>query len=108
MPERDRSCPRRAVVLSPRARADIEDLYTWIADSSGFPDRALAFTEALLTRCEELSEFPFVGQARDDLREGLRLLGFRRRAAIAYAVTDETVEILAVYYGGQHISLLGG
>lgn len=31
----------------------------------------------------------------------MRTIGFRRRIVIAFAVTDETVEILGVYYGGR-------
>lgn len=56
---------------------------------------------AILDSCDRLKEFPFVGVARDDLRPGLRTLGFRRRVVIAFAVTDETVEIIGVYYGGR-------
>lgn len=34
---------------------------------------------------------------------GLRTVGFRRRVTIAILVTDSTVEILALLYGGQSI-----
>lgn len=39
--------------------------------------------------------------ARDDRRPGLRTIGFRRRVVIAFAVTEEAVEVLGVYYGGR-------
>ena len=42
-----------------------------------------------------------IGLARDDLRPGLRTIGFRRRVVIAFAVHEETVEVHGVYYGGQ-------
>ena len=38
---------------------------------------------------------------RDDLRPGLRTLGFRRRVTILFEVADDTVNIIGVYYGGQ-------
>ena len=58
--------------------------------------------------CEGLAEFPFRGAARDDLRPGLRIIGYRRQAAIAYAVTDTTVQIVAIYHGGRNYeSILG-
>lgn len=41
------------------------------------------------------------GQARDDIRPGLRVLGFRRRVLIAFTVSDESVEVIGVYYGGR-------
>ena len=46
------------------------------------------------------------GMARDDLRPGLRVVGFRRRVTIAFAITEETVEILGIYYGGRDYEAL--
>lgn len=91
----------RRVVYSPRAQQQLTDLYLWIAEQSGFPDRAEGFVAAILTYCDGLTDFPMVGVARDDLRPGLRTIGFRRRVVIAFAVTHETVEMLGVYYGGR-------
>ena len=56
---------------------------------------------ALMDQCDALADFLMVGQARDDIRPGLRTTGFRRRAVIAFAVTDEVIEILGIYYGGR-------
>lgn len=91
----------RAVVYSPRARRQLTDLYEWIAEQSGFPDRAEGYVTAILEYCDGLASLPLVGAARDDLRPGLRTVGFRRRVVIAFAVTDETVEIHGVFYGGR-------
>ena len=97
----------RRVVYSPRAQRHLTDLYEWIAHESGFPDRAEAYVSALMDRCDSLVDFPMVGRARDDVRPGLRTVGFRRRAVIAFAVTDEVIEVVGIYYGGcDHISLL--
>lgn len=91
----------RAVVYSARTKQQFSDLYLWIAEQSGFPDRAEGYVSAIFDYCDNLADFPFRGIARDDLRPGLRTLGFRRRAVIAFAVHEHTVEILGVYYGGQ-------
>lgn len=91
----------RAVVYSPRAQQQLSSLYLWIAEQSGFPDRAEGYVSAIFDYCEELAAFSFRGIARDDLRPGLRTIGFRRRVVIAFAVQERTVEILGVYYGGQ-------
>lgn len=96
----------RHVVYSPRARQQLTDLYAWIAAESGFPDRGESYVSAIFDYCDNLAEFPFVGAARDDLRPGIRTIGFRRRAVIAFAVTDTRVEILGVYYGGQDYETL--
>ncbi len=91
----------RRVVYSPRARRQLAGLYLWIAEQSGFPDRAEGYVSAIFDYCDGLAEFPMIGLARDDLRPGMRTIGFRRRAVIAFAVHEATVEIHGVYYGGQ-------
>lgn len=68
---------------------------------SGFPSRAEAYVSALMDQCDALADFPMFGRARDGIRPGLRTTGFRRRAVIAFAVTDEVIEILGIYYGGR-------
>lgn len=44
---------------------------------------------------------PERGIRHDDLRRGLRILGFERRAAIAFLVTADTVTILRILYVGR-------
>ncbi|MFT3860997.1 type II toxin-antitoxin system RelE/ParE family toxin [Micropruina sp.] len=91
----------RRIIYSPRALQQLTDLYLWIAEQSSFPDRAERYITAIVDHCDGLAEFPMIGAARDDLRPGLRTIGFRSRVVIAFAVRDETVEIHGVYYGGQ-------
>ena len=96
----------RNVVYSPRARQQLTDLYLFIAEASGFPDRAENFVSAIFDYCDGLATFPLIGVGRDDLRPGLRIVGFRRRVTIAFAVTEESVEILGVYYGDRDYETL--
>ncbi|WP_158284967.1 type II toxin-antitoxin system RelE/ParE family toxin [Hoeflea marina] len=42
------------------------------------------------------------GQARDDIRAGLRVIGFERCVTIAFMVSDQTVTVLRLFYGGQN------
>lgn len=91
----------RSVVYSPRARQQLTDLYLWIAEQSGYPDRAERFVSAIVDFCDAFAEFPMIGIARDDLRPDLRTIGFRRRVVIAFAVREETIEVHGVYYGGR-------
>ena len=91
----------RKVVYSRRTQQQLSDLYEWIADQTGFPDRAESFVSSILRRCAELADSPHIGTARDDIRPGLRTMGFRRRVVIAFAVTDKTIEVVGVYYGGR-------
>ena len=50
-----------------------------------------------MDRCDRLADFPMVGAAHDDIRPGLRTLGYRRRAVIAFTVTETTIEIFGVH-----------
>ena len=47
---------------------------------------------------------------RDDIRPGLRISNYKRRAVIAFVVDDltNTVSILGVYYGGKSYEALLG
>lgn len=96
----------RTVVYSPRARQQLTDLYLWIAAQSGFPSRAEDYVSAILDYCEGLADFSLRGAARDDLRPGLRTVGFRHRVIVAFAVHEKAVEILGIYYGGQNYESL--
>lgn len=91
--------PRR-VLFSPEAEAQLVGLYRYIAVEAS-PTIAWRFTGAIVDYCEGFKTSPHRGTRRDDLRPGLRTVGFRRRATIAFAVDDDAVTILGVYYGGR-------
>jgi toxin ParE1/3/4 len=42
------------------------------------------------------------GFLREDIRPGLRVLGFERRLTVAFSVEAETVTIYRLFYGGQN------
>jgi toxin ParE1/3/4 len=58
--------------------------------------------ERLITVCQSLSGLPSRGAPRDDLDPGIRMLGFERRVAIFYRITDD-VEIVRVLYAGRDV-----
>jgi toxin ParE1/3/4 len=51
--------------------------------------------------CSGLREFPARGTRRDDVLEGLRIIGFERRVSIAFRIVGTGVVILRVLYGGR-------
>ena len=51
--------------------------------------------------CEDLGVFPHRGRACGGVGSRLRTIGFKRRAAIAFAVLGQTVVIVGVFYGGR-------
>ena len=44
---------------------------------------------------------PMSGTKRDDVRPGLRITNYRKRAVIAFDVGAELISIIGVFYGGQ-------
>lgn len=57
------------VVFAPEADDQLAELYRYIA-AAGAPDAAARYTDAIITYCEGLAEFPLRGTARDDIRPG--------------------------------------
>lgn len=97
---------RYRVAFSPDARIDLQDLYRYIAEHSG-ADRALGYIERIEKTCANLGEFPERGSPRDYVRPGLRVLGFERRAVIAFSIEKDRVTILRILYGGREFESNG-
>lgn len=51
--------------------------------------------------CDRLEYGAERGILRDDLRPGLRIIGFERRVTVASAVEEDRVAILRIFYGGR-------
>ena len=90
------------VLFSPEARDDLFALRHYIAGEAGVAVAA-AFTEAIVAYCESFATFPERGRRRDDIRPGLRIIGFRRRATIAFALRGTDVLVLGVLFAGRDI-----
>lgn len=90
------------VVFAPEAEDDLVELFQYIAEQ-GASLNAARYTEAIVAYCETLASFPHRGMPRDDIRPGLRITNYRKRAVIAFQVDDASarVSILGVYYGGR-------
>lgn len=90
------------IVFSPEAEANLVEIYRYIAERAS-PTTAKRFTDAIVAYCEGLASSPHRGTLRDDVRSGLRTVGFRRRVTLAFTVAENTVTILGVLYGGRDI-----
>ncbi|BCH30430.1 hypothetical protein MesoLjLc_23600 [Mesorhizobium sp. L-8-10] len=88
------------VRFTPEALNQLDELETHIA-GVGSPRMAARYVDSIVDYCENLRTFPHRGMRRDDIRPGLRTLGFQRRVTIAFEVADGTVNIAGVFYGGQ-------
>lgn len=90
------------VVFDPDARQDLTDIYDYIAAGTG-QQAARAYVTRLRRFCLSLETFPHRGRRRDDLRPGLRLLGYHRQATIAFRIEIEQITILRIYAAGRDI-----
>lgn len=91
---------RRTVVYAPEAEADLLALYDRIADAAS-PGVALAYVGRLADWIDSFDVASERGTLRDDIRPGLRFVGFERRVTVAFTVSEDRVIILRLFYGGQ-------
>lgn len=92
----------RQVVFSPRAEAQLEAIYRYIVHQPG-EQRAETFVTRLLAACRGLADFPERGAQRDDVAPGLRVMGYRRQATIAFTVEADRVLIQGVFGRGRDV-----
>ncbi|MDZ4376197.1 MAG: type II toxin-antitoxin system RelE/ParE family toxin [Phenylobacterium sp.] len=90
----------RRVVYAPEAEADLIAIYDWIADMGG-PGAAQRFIDEVQDWIEGFDLAGERGSRRDDIRPGLRIVGFRQRITLAFAVVDDEVRVLRIFYAGQ-------
>ena len=89
------------VVISARANRQLRKISEYITDnaSAATADR---FVDDVVDYCMGFDLFPMRGVARDDLRPGVRIVGFNKRASIAFTVGTDTVTIMEVFYLGRN------
>jgi len=90
------------VLFSPEAVADLLNLYEYIAERSG-PARAIGYVGRLEQYCLGFRFSAERGTKRDDLRPGLRTVGFERRVTIAFHVEARSVVIDRIFYAGRNV-----
>lgn len=90
---------RRRVDYAPKAAADLEWIYDMVARSRG-PEAAARYDGRIRAYCDGLETASERGTLRDDVRPGMRVIGFERRIAVVFVVDGDTVTILRIHYGG--------
>ncbi|MDZ4790840.1 MAG: type II toxin-antitoxin system RelE/ParE family toxin [Hyphomicrobiales bacterium] len=91
----------RAVELAEDAKNDMIAFYDWIAKATS-PATALSYIERIETYIQGFEVASECGHLREDIRPGLRIVGFENRVTIAFVVEDERVVILRLFYAGQN------
>jgi toxin ParE1/3/4 len=94
-----------AVVFSPEALGDLESIRAHIAEAAS-PLIADNFLEGLIRCCEGLRHAPHRGTVRNEIKQGLRIIGWRRTITIAFAVDDAAlrVDVAGLFYRGRDVA----
>ncbi|WP_442783212.1 type II toxin-antitoxin system RelE/ParE family toxin [Collimonas fungivorans] len=91
---------RYRVIFTPEAQEQLVALYRYIAAAAS-PEIAERYTGSIVAYCEGLQDALHRGSRRDDVRPGLRITNYRKRAVIAFSVEAELVSIIGIFYGGR-------
>ncbi|MFM9852970.1 MAG: type II toxin-antitoxin system RelE/ParE family toxin [Sphingomonadaceae bacterium] len=82
----------------PEAVDDLDDIWNYIAAYN--PAAADRYLNGLAASLERLVSFPYSGRSRDELRLGLRSLGYRRHITF-YVISNDMVEIVRVQHASR-------
>ncbi|MGE6739967.1 type II toxin-antitoxin system RelE/ParE family toxin [Allorhizobium pseudoryzae] len=96
---------RYVVRLTPDAEADLFNIYRYILEASASETIALGYLDRINAFLASFQTFPERGSVRNEIREGLRIIGFERSASIAFLVEAESVIILRIGCRGQSLDL---
>lgn len=83
------------------AYADLDSIDDLITEFAG-SEVALRFIDRIEAYCLSFATFPQRGELLSGSNTGIRKIGFERRVTILFSVTDNTVTVLRVLYGGQN------
>ena len=92
------------LVWSPQAEADLIDIWRWGAKRFS-ADRADAHLRDIERAARLLTESPFVGRSRDDLRVGLRSMVVQP-TVVFYRVRADSVDIVRVIDGRRNLAAI--
>ena len=90
------------IVLQPRAKADLSDIWQFIAEDSD--DQADAFIDLIDQKFELLAQQSGLGRRREELAEGLRSFPVGRYI-IFYLAIPGGVQIVRVLHGARDIEV---
>jgi toxin ParE1/3/4 len=88
------------VRLTPEAQDHLEQLEDYISEASS-PRIAANYIERLRNALNSLALSPFRGTKREEFGAGLRTTGFEHRITILFAVRNDEVIIVGIFYGGR-------
>ena len=92
---------QRTVNFSPSARSDLVAVFDYVTSVAGI-SVAKNYVDRIETFIMNLDIASERGRLRDDIRSGLRVVGFEKRLVVAFKVDENRVTILRVLSRGQN------
>ena len=86
--------------LTDEAEADLQGIYDFISTNAS-PRTARDYINRILGFLAGFDVFPGRGTTHNNIRDGLRIIGFERRVSIAFVVEADEVVILRLLYAGR-------
>ncbi|OQP87622.1 plasmid stabilization protein [Rhizobium rhizosphaerae] len=96
---------RFTVRLSPEAQTDLVSIHANIVQKTGSVITADRYIERISIFLNSFDVFPERGTVRNEIRTGLRIVGFERSASVAFIVEEESVIVLGIAPKGRQVSL---
>lgn len=90
--------------LDPNVRKDLEDIWDYVDIRNASPDAAVRLMETLYDMFAMLARNPLMGEARDDLAEGLRAF-VARPYVILYRPNRDGIEVAQVVHSARDITV---
>ena len=91
------------VGFSDDAENDVAEILAYLVPRAG-KRVALRYVDRLIDYCYSFETFPERGST-SQTTPGVRLVGYRRRATIAFLVDGDTVTILRIFHRGRNVDL---
>lgn len=96
---------RYDVRLSPDAENDLVEIYRYVSTTSRSQTVARQYLDRITSYLTSFETFPERGSLRDDVRQGLRIVGFERKISVAFVVEGDCVTILRIAQNGRQLGL---
>ena len=92
---------RFKVRLSDEAELDLDNIYRFVRWRSQSTDTARAYVARLQKFLADFETLPERGTLYNEIRPGLRRIGFEGRISVAFVVEDGEIIVLRLLYAGQ-------
>ncbi|MCM2443432.1 type II toxin-antitoxin system RelE/ParE family toxin [Agrobacterium vitis] len=91
--------------LSLEAQTDLVEIHESITTRSGSAVTADRYIERIDGFLSSFDVFPERGTVRNEIRPGLRIVGFELSVSVAFVVEDDDVVILRILAGGRELTM---